>query len=132
MPSSERDDLLGRLMVGLMDAAAMPCLGTAKLDSLTAPSARAPLPRLGDVPRSLDTACLLILEMQVAIGSDRPSRDQQPRLLGDDRVGMDDAKVDSRHPARVHVMMLDGTAAVTASHSRPPSANSVTDLTCSG
>jgi hypothetical protein len=52
-------------------------------------------------------AGLLILQVQPVLGAERPPRHQQPRLLGDDRVGMDDAKVDPGHPTRIQVMALD-------------------------
>jgi hypothetical protein len=106
---SERDDLLGRLVLGLMDAAAMSCLGTAEPDSMTPPPAGAALPRPGCSACRLGLAGLLVLEMQVAFGADCPSRHQQPGVLGDNRVWMDDANVHPGDSALVPmVVVLDG------------------------
>jgi hypothetical protein len=46
--------------------------------------------------------------MKIALRAKCPTRHQQPRLLGDHRVGMDDAKVDPCHPARIQAVLLDG------------------------
>jgi hypothetical protein len=46
--------------------------------------------------------------MQVALGAKRPARHKQARLPGDHRIGMDDAKIHSSHPARVQVVLVDG------------------------
>jgi hypothetical protein len=51
---------------------------------------------------------LLVVQVQPALGPHRPARDQQARLLGDDRVGVDDPEVDPGHPARVQIMLFGG------------------------
>jgi hypothetical protein len=43
VPDGEGDGLLGGLMLGVVDAAAMPRLGTPNPDSMTTPAARAAL-----------------------------------------------------------------------------------------
>jgi hypothetical protein len=60
------------------------------------------------------------------------TRDQQPGVAGNNGIRTDDAEVDPSHQLRIQVMHLDGTAAVTDSHSRPPSASRVIARTCSG
>jgi hypothetical protein len=122
----EGDDLLGGLMVGVVDAAAMPRLGTPDSGSLTTPPPRAALSRLGRSPGDLDMASLLIPEVKVALGADGAPRHQQPGLLGDDGVGVDDPEVDPCHPTQVKVVELDGDGGGDCSHNRPPSASSVT------
>jgi len=54
-------------------------------------------------------ASLLVPEVQVALGADGPPRYQQPGILGHDRIGMDDAKIDPGHSIMVHITVpLDG------------------------
>jgi hypothetical protein len=85
----------------------MPRLDPPQAGPITAPTPRPTLPRLRRAPGGPDVAGLLILQVQPVLGAERPPRHQQPRLLGDDRVGMDDAKVDPGHPTRIQVMALD-------------------------
>jgi hypothetical protein len=53
-------------------------------------------------------AGLLIAQVQEALGAERPSRDEQPNVLGGQRVGMDDPKVDTRDPVGIQAMPLYG------------------------
>jgi hypothetical protein len=65
-------------------------------------------PGCGCLPCRLGAADLLVLEVAVALGADRPPRPQQPRLLSHHRIRMNDAKVYPCHPPRVQVVLLDG------------------------
>jgi hypothetical protein len=49
-----------------------------------------------------------MLKVQVAIGAKRPPRDEQPRVLGGDRVGVDDPKIHPGDAARVKITVLHG------------------------
>jgi hypothetical protein len=105
---SEGDDLSGGLVLGLLDAAAMARLGTTQADSVAVPTPRPALPTLRRTPGSSGLPGLLILKVQVVLGAERPSRHQQPHLLGHNGIGVDDPKVDSRHPARVYIVLFLG------------------------
>ena len=104
----EGDHLLGRLMLGLMDAAAMARLGPTHPSPMPAPAPRPALPGPRYPACGLGLPGLLIIEMQVAVGAECPPRHQQPRGLGHDGVGVDDPKVHSSDPTPVQVMVLDG------------------------
>jgi hypothetical protein len=104
----EGDDLLGGLVLGLMDATAMAGFDPPQAGPVAAPAPRPALPRLRRAAGGRGLPCLLILEVQVALGAERPPRDQQPGALGDNGVGVDDAKVDPGHPTWVQVVVLDG------------------------
>jgi hypothetical protein len=103
----EGDDLLGGLVLGLVDAAAMPRLDPPQAGPVAAPPPGAALPRLRCASGGLGLPRLLIRKMQPVLGAERPPRHQQPRLLGGDRVGMDDPQVHPGHPTRIQVMVLD-------------------------
>jgi len=105
----EGDDLLGSLVLGLVDAAAMPRLDLPQPGPMAAPAARPALPRLGCASGGLGLPDLLILEVQVGLGAECPARDQQPGVLGDDRLGVEDPQVHSCDSGRVQVVvLLDG------------------------
>ena len=105
----ELDHLLGGLVMGVVNATAMASLHPTQTGPMAPPAARATLARRGRPPRCLAVAGLLILKMEIDLGPDGPPRDQQPRVLGDDRVGVDDAKIDPRHPTGSPVVvLLDG------------------------
>jgi hypothetical protein len=70
MLDGEGDDLLGGLMVGVVDAAAMASFGTPQAGSVAAPATRPALPRRGRPPGGLGLAGLLIGTVQVALGAD--------------------------------------------------------------
>lgn len=95
-------------MLGLVDAATMTILGLPEPGPVTPPPARPALTRLGGSSRRLGLAGLLVAEVQVALGPDRPARHQQRGLVGDQCIGVDDANVHSSHLARVQVLRLDG------------------------
>jgi hypothetical protein len=97
----EGDDLLCSLMVGLVNAAAVAGLHLAQLCSVAAPTPRTALPQLGRSMTCLGLAGLLVAQVQIALGADRPPRDQQPGVLARDRVWVDDAKVDPGYPIRI-------------------------------
>jgi hypothetical protein len=86
----EGDDLLGGLVLGLVDAAAMARLDPAQASPMAAPAPRPSLAGPGCAAGGSGVPCLLILKMQVALGAERPPRHQQPRGLGGDREGVDD------------------------------------------
>jgi hypothetical protein len=75
----EGDDLLGGLMVGLVDAAAMARFGTPQASPMAPPTARPALPRRGCPPGGPGLAGLLIGTMQVAFRPDRPPDTSSPR-----------------------------------------------------
>jgi hypothetical protein len=102
------DRLPGGFMLGLVDAATMTILGLPEPGPVTPPPARPALTRLGGSSRRLGLAGLLVAEVQVALGPDRPARHQQRGLVGDQCIGVDDANVHSGHLARVQVLRLDG------------------------
>jgi hypothetical protein len=104
---SKGDRLLGGFMLGLMDATAMARLHPPHAMPVTAPSPRSALATPGSSPGRLGVAGLLVPEMQITLGAKCPTRDQQPRLPGDHRVGMDDAKVYPCHAARAPAVLLD-------------------------
>jgi hypothetical protein len=104
----EGDYLPGGLVVGVVDAAAMARLDAAQAGSVVTPASGAALPRLWCSPGGHGAAGLLVLDVEVVLGAEGSPRHQQTRLLGDDRVGVDDAKVHPRHPARVQFVVLDG------------------------
>jgi hypothetical protein len=104
---SEGDRLLGGLMLGLVDAATMARLDAALLGAVAAPAARTPLPGPGRSSGRSGLPCLLVVQVQPTLGAQRPPGDQQPGLLGDDRVGVDDAKVDPGNPTWIQIMLLD-------------------------
>jgi hypothetical protein len=66
----EGDHLLGGLVLGLVNPAAMAPLDAAKARSGAPPTPGTTLPRLGRPPSCLSLACLLILTVQVALGTD--------------------------------------------------------------
>ena len=92
-------------------------LGLPSPRPVTAPSARALLPRLGAAARRPGLTRLVIAQMQVVLGTNRTAGDQQCRLLADDRIGVDYTEVNPCHSIGVKVMLLNVVAAVTASHS---------------
>jgi hypothetical protein len=105
----ECDHLRGGLMLGLVDATAVAVLGTTNPRPVAAPAPRPALPGLGCAAGGLGLPCLLILEMQVTLGAERPARHQQPRLLGHHHVGVDDPEIHPGDPTRVQVVvLLDG------------------------
>jgi hypothetical protein len=71
--NGDGDDLLSGLMLGLVDAAAMTGLHPALSGTMPPPAARAPLPRFGGPAGRLG---LLIAQVQIVLGADRPPRDQ--------------------------------------------------------
>jgi hypothetical protein len=71
------DRLPGGFMLGLVDAASMTTLGLPEPGPVTPPAARPTLTRLGGTSRRLGLAGLLVAEVQVALGPDRPARHQQ-------------------------------------------------------
>jgi hypothetical protein len=90
-----------------MDAATMFGLGLPSPRPVTAPSARALLPRLWAAARRPDLTRLVIAQMQVVLGTNRTAGDQQCRLLDDDRIGVDYAEVNPCHSIGVKVMLLN-------------------------
>jgi hypothetical protein len=104
----EGDDLAGGLVVGLVNAAAVAGLGPPLGPPIATPAARPALPGLGSPSDCSGPASLLVLEVQVALGSHRAPRHQQPGVLGHDRVRVDDAKVHPRDLIRVKVVLLNG------------------------
>src|SRR5215216_2205682 len=66
--------LLGSLMLSLVDAAAMTRLLTPHVEPVTPPAPRPPLAWLGCPPRSPRVAGLLVAQVQVALGPNRPAR----------------------------------------------------------
>jgi hypothetical protein len=107
LPNGKGDDLAGSLVLGLVDTATMTGLGLPLPGSVAAPSARAPLPRLGIAARRPALTGLLIAEVQIVLSTNRAARDQQPRLLADNRIWMDNAEVHSRNSIGVQIMLLD-------------------------
>jgi hypothetical protein len=72
MVDGEGDNLLGCLMLSLVDAAAVANLEAALSQPVAAPAARATLPGLGCSPCGLSLAGLPVAEMQVALGPQSP------------------------------------------------------------
>jgi hypothetical protein len=108
LPHREGDDLFGGLVLGLVDATAMASLDLPQSGPVAAPPPGAALPRRWHASGGLGLPRLLIRKMQPVLGAERPPRHQQPRLLGGDRVGMDDPQVHPGHPTpRIQVMVLD-------------------------
>jgi hypothetical protein len=105
---SKGDHLLGGLMLCLMDPTAMACLHTPDATSVTPPAPRPALTRLGSSLRRLGVAGLLVAQVEIALGAERPTGYEQPRLTGHRGIWMDDAKVNPGHLAKVHVLLLDG------------------------
>ena len=62
----------------------------------------------GSLAGRLALAGLLIAQGEVALGPDGAARNQQRRVVGDDRVGVDDAKVHPGHPPWVQIVVIDG------------------------
>jgi hypothetical protein len=91
-----------------MDAAAMARLSPTHPSPMPAPAPRPALAGPGCPACGLGLPGLLIIEMQVAVGAERPPRHQQPRGLSHDGVGVDDPKVHPSDPPLVQVMVLDG------------------------
>jgi hypothetical protein len=105
----EVDDLLGGLMLGLMDTATVARLGTPQPRPMTAPTARAALPGLGGAPAGRGLAGLLIRKMEVVLGAQRPPRHQHAGVLGHHRIRVDDPKIHACDPVLVQVVvLLDG------------------------
>jgi hypothetical protein len=104
----ERDYLFGGLMLSLVHTTAMACLDAAQASPVATPTPGAALSAFGCAADGLGLPGRLIHTVQVSLGAERPPRDKQADVLGHHRVGMDDAKVHSRHPARVQVAALDG------------------------
>ena len=74
LPDSEGDDLLGGLMLGLVDTAAMPGLGPPHARPVVAPTPR-PAPPWSWCPSGgLGLAGLLGAQVQVSLGANRPAR----------------------------------------------------------
>jgi hypothetical protein len=73
----EGDHLLGGLMLRLVNAAAMARFGASQA-GLAAPAPRPVLSRPGRACGGLGAAGLLVLEVEVALGAQRPPRHQQP------------------------------------------------------
>ena len=71
VPQGEGDDLLGGLVMGLVDTTAVARLSTADPGPVAAPAPRAALARLRRPPGGSGIACLLIVTVQVALGADR-------------------------------------------------------------
>jgi hypothetical protein len=70
----EGDHLLGGLMVSLMDATAMARLHPSQARPVAPPPPRPVLPRPGRSRCGLGLACLLVLQVQVVLGAQRPPR----------------------------------------------------------
>jgi hypothetical protein len=58
-------------------------------------------------------AGLLVVQVQPAFGADRPTGDQQPGVLGDHRVGVDDTKVHPGNPSTPRMQLWKAATAVT-------------------
>jgi hypothetical protein len=108
LSNCEGDRLLGSFMLGLMDAAAMTGLDPTQLGPMASPAPRAALARPGGSAGRLRLAGLLIVQVQKALGPDRPARYQQGGLVGDHRVGVDDAKVHTGYPTGIQLVLVDG------------------------
>jgi hypothetical protein len=103
----EVDHEFGRFVMGLVDVASVTSLEPALLGSVAPPPTRTALPRPRGAAGCLRPPGLLVAQVQVTLGSDSPAGHQQRCMLGDHRVGMDDAKVDSRNPIRVETKLLN-------------------------
>jgi hypothetical protein len=104
----EVDDVLGRLVVRLVDAAEVTGLDQALPGAVAAPATRSPVSRLWGSPRSLGAPSLLVAQMKIALSADRSTGDQQASVLGHRRIRMNDAEIHTGDPTRVEVMVLDG------------------------
>ncbi|MDP9209377.1 MAG: hypothetical protein M3O65_12980 [Actinomycetota bacterium] len=100
------DSLLCRLVVGLVDAAAMTSLGQALPMTVAAPATRTSLPWLWRTARRPDLPGLLITQVQVALGANGAARDKQPGVRCHQRVWVDDAKVHPSDTGLVKVGLL--------------------------
>jgi hypothetical protein len=105
---SEGDDLLCGFVLSLVDATTMTRFDPALPCTMASPTPRPMLPRFRGSTGGLGLPCLLILEVQVALGAERATGHQEAGLLGDDRIGMDDAEIDTGDPLGVEVMLVDG------------------------
>jgi hypothetical protein len=101
------DHLLCRLVLGLVDAATMTCFDPALPGAMAPPTPRPTLPRFRGMTGRVGLACLPIFEVKIALGAERPPRHQEPGLRGDDRVRMDDAKIDTSDPIGIEVLLLN-------------------------
>lgn len=72
----ESDDLRCGLVVGLVDTATMTRLNSTQLRPVPSPAARATLARFGRTMSRLRLACLLVLQVEIALGADRAPRHQ--------------------------------------------------------
>ena len=108
VPKGMGNDLTGCLVVGLVDAATMQGLSLPLPGSVAAPSSRAPLPGLGSPARRPGLTGSLIVQVKMALSANCAARDQQARLLADDRIGVDHAEVHTCDPVWVQVVRLDG------------------------
>ena len=126
----EVDHLLGGLVMRVVDAAAMASLhATQVVDG--AASGASPAARLGRPPSCLAAAGLLILKVEVVLGADGapPASSPASRVT---TAGWDDAKIDpATRPRSLSWPCWTGSGG-DHSHSRPPSASSVTARICSG
>jgi hypothetical protein len=109
----------------------MPRLRTTHAKPVVAPPPRPSFPGCWCSPGCFGLPGLLILQMQVGLGAERPPRHQHPGLLGDDRIRMDDPQIHSCDSGRVQVMLLDGDGRGGRQPQPPPSASRVTARTCS-
>ena len=103
----EGDHLLCRLVLGLVDATTMPRFDLALPDAMALPTPRPTLPGSRGMTGRFGLTGLPILEVEVALGAERPSRHQEPGLRGGDRVRMDDAKIDTGDPIGIEILLLD-------------------------
>jgi len=103
----EGNHLLGRLVVGLMDATTVTSVQLTLPRSVSAPAARASLPALRCLAGCSDLASLAIAQVQIVVGADGAPRNQQSCLLSHDGVGMNDAEINPGHMLWVEIELLN-------------------------
>jgi hypothetical protein len=107
LPEREGDHLSSGLVVGLVNSAPVTGFYAPLLGPVPAPTSRAVLAWLGRAPSHPRPSCLLIPQMEIALGADRASRDQQPSMPADDRIRVNDAEIHARHPGWVRFVILN-------------------------
>jgi hypothetical protein len=100
------DYFLGRFVLGLADPALVPSFSPTLAAPVLSPPPRSLLARTGSPPRDGATAGGGVFEVLVVLGADGPPGHQEALRVGpSDRVEVDDAQVDSRHPGRIGLLL---------------------------
>jgi hypothetical protein len=105
--NSEGDHPLCSFVLRLVDATTMTRFNPALPCAMASPTPRPMLPRFRGSTGRPGLPCLLVLKMQVAFGAECATGHQERGILGDDRIRMDDAEIDTGNPIEVEVMLVD-------------------------